>query len=116
MKPEERKRLILEKLEELSKQAKVGGYVIVTEKNTNKYIQISMITGEEKVLLEVPEAQLSKDEVAKISNILREVPCEEEYIGLQMKVDKEAAVELIERIFREGLGLPEDYEITVEIS
>ncbi|MHA1590425.1 MAG: hypothetical protein ACTSVA_07460 [Candidatus Njordarchaeales archaeon] len=113
---EERKKAILDAVQELTKRSKVGGYLIITEKSTNKYVQLSVISGEEKVLIEVPEAQLSEEEVSKINDILREIPSEEEFIGLQKRVDLETAIRLIDRIFREGLGLPEHYDISVEIS
>mgnify|MGYP000601386361 CR=1 FL=1 len=114
----ERKSLINESIKKIHEKIScgcAGGYLIITDKKTGKYVQCSIHAGEEYVLIEVPEGQLSAEEIDKVLNVLSRFSAEKDIIGFQIRVDTDKAPDVIEKIFLNGFNLPNDFDIEIEI-
>ncbi len=115
---EDRKKIIEEginKLVERVRKGAVGGYLLITEKTTGKYVQCSILSENvENIFIEVPEGQLSEGEIDGVINVLSRYD-PERATNFQASVGINAAFDAIESIFREGLNFPEDYDVEVEL-
>lgn len=118
MNPQERKELIRKSLNELLSKIKGGStlaYLILSEKNSNKYIQCIISKDEEKILIDIPESALSDEEIKKIEDIVSEVTGEKATVGLQIQATINDAVDIIDRIFIDGFGANKNYDLEVSI-
>jgi len=115
MKRQERISLINNFLQKLLNKVSSGSalsYLILTDKQTKKYIQCSLSAGEKKVIIDIPEGQLSPEEVNKVSSFLTSL-LGEEVISFQAEVEIEKLPDIIDKIFIECLGSAEDYDLEI---
>jgi len=118
MDTEDRKSLINSHIQKLFDKVSSGAplsYLIISEKKSNKYIQCTVSTGEEEVLIDVPEGQLGPEEVDSITQVLSDICGEKEVLGFQIKVPRDEVADVVDKIFINGFGLPSDYEIEITL-
>jgi len=98
---------------------------LILRRRVEWFIQLSGRKGGMEVLMDIPLRQLCREEVARLREILMEYPSWRPVelrgsngclVSVSGYVDPDSAAELIDRIFREVLGLPESYVAEVELS
>jgi len=114
----ERLKLLKETFERALKRAEEGhsSFIIITEKGTGKYVQASVIAGENEIVIDIPEGVLSIEELEKAEKFLKKAGIKHKAaIGLTFWIDDaEKASKIINDGLKEVLGLPDDYEIEIE--
>ena len=118
MNPQERRDLVRKSLKELLEKIKEGSslvYLMLSEKNSKKYLQCTISKDQQIVLIDIPESTLTDEEIKKIKAIVSEITGEEALVGLQIQTPIDEAIDTIDRIFIEGFGFNEDYDLEASI-
>lgn len=114
----ERLKLLKETFEKALNKAKEGhsSFIIITEKSTGKYVQASVIAGENEIVIDIPEGVLSLEELEKAERFLKDADIKHKAtVGLTFWVDDaEKASKIINDGFKEVLNLSDNYEIEIE--
>mgnify|MGYP000159064406 CR=1 FL=1 len=110
--------ILLVKFEKALNKAKEGhsSFIIITEKSTGKYVQASVIAGENEIVIDIPEGVLSLEELEKAERFLKDADIKHKAtVGLTFWVDDaEKASKIINDGFKEVLNLSDNYEIEIE--
>jgi hypothetical protein len=112
MKREERLKLYRSTLKQI--EGKEGAFAIFTNETQGKFIQFATHDGKEGFIADIPDIQLSKEEIARIPKDFEENP-QDQWTTYDRDCDLDEAVELTEYFFREVCSLPYDYEVTVKV-
>ncbi len=115
MRKQKRLDLIRTYLETILHEGESGALVILTDPESEKFVQFIRDRDDRLLMIDVPEVELTKNERKRLVDIFGAM-LESNGYAFQAQVTIDQAVKVIEKIFRDVFFAPDTYNIEVKLN